>query len=339
MNRLVRMWQEQYGMSGPLEVDTWARSLWNSWIVASLLNTFPRTARNILSRSRGELLQLLLSEGEGGSYRVLRAMYEGDDPESRGDFLNRLFMQSPGIKAIKNRRAIAQHMLDMCLAVRASNSPTLVMAIGGGDGSLELEVIARAAEKNVYYCGVDKDKRAEAWNREALEDFGLEGKGFVASGAGAEEVDFEAVVESARRRFDVPFDGATVTVCHGLTEYLDVGRTTNEDLAKFLTALYRSARPEGTLLISQGDYHDRVKFLERGMGWHMRLRTKEELAAEVEKAGWQISLCEPEPMGIITMCMAVKSDSQRLRIDRREQLERHRVPAPVRVRARRRVVR
>jgi SAM-dependent methyltransferase len=336
-SHLVRLWKEQYGVGGPLEVDSWLRSLWNRRVVGALMNNFPNAARKILSRSRGELARLLCSEQEGGSFRVIRAMYEYQDPRRRGDLINRLIMQSPGIKAIRNRRLIAHRMLEVCLDIQPPASPTLVLAVGGGDGRVELEVIARAAERrDVYYCGVDIDERAAAGNQEVLKEFGLVGRGFVISGTAAEDSDMTTVVETARQRFSVPFDGAAVTVCHGLTEYLDIGRSANTDLARFLTALHRCTRVEGTLLISQGNDHDRVKFLERGLSWHMRLRSKEEMAAEVEKAGWQISVCEQEPMGLITMCMAVKSDGQRLRIDRREQLSRHRVPAPAQVPSRRR---
>ncbi|MBN2578308.1 MAG: class I SAM-dependent methyltransferase family protein [Pirellulales bacterium] len=328
MNRLVRLWKEQYGVSSPLEADSWARSLWNRWVVARLMGAFPNATKSILSRSRGELARLLVSEGEGGSFRALRAMYEYQDLQRRGDFINRLIMQSPGIKAIRNRRTIAQWMLEVCLNVQPPDSPALVLAVGGGDGSLELEVIARAAKRDVYYCGVDKDERATAEHQRVLQTFGLQGRGFLISGAAAEDCDLAAVVETARRRFDVPFDGAAVTVCHGLTEYLDVGRHTNEALARFLAELHRSTGSEGTLLISQSNHRNQTKFLERGLSWHVRLRSEEEMGAEMVRAGWQISVCQQEPMRLITMYLAVKSDGQRLRIDRREQLRRHRVPAP-----------
>ncbi len=73
-----------------------------------------------------------------------------------------------------------------------------------------------------------------------------------------------------------------------------------------LAAIHRCAVPHGRLIISQTDFHDRVKYLEKGLSWHMRLRNCEELSAEVERAGWQISVCEREPMELITMCSATK---------------------------------
>ena len=71
-----------------------------------------------------------------------------------------------------------------------------------------------------------------------------------------------------------------------------------------LRAVQSCTRKGGRLLISHTDYHDRVKYLEEGLNWYMRLRNCKELAAEVAKAGWRISVCEREPMQLITMCMA-----------------------------------
>ena len=315
MKPLLQFWNQQYGVARLLEADSWVRWLLNRYVVAALMNHFPNTATKIFSTSHGELARLLFREREGGSFRVLRAMYRYDAPHNRGDLINRLLMQSPAIKAARNRRTIAQRMLEVCLAAQPSGVPALVLAVGGGDGSLEAEVIARTPRPDVYYCAVDKDERAVGENREVLRRHGLDGRGFVFLGNVAQQRDLEAVLDAARQRFEVPFDGVGVAVCHGIAEYLDIGFRTNDTLAELLAAIYACTRPEGRLVISQTDYHDRVKYLERGLSWYMRLRSIDELAAEVEKAGWRISVCEQEPMRLITMCLAVKSDSQYVRID------------------------
>jgi SAM-dependent methyltransferase len=329
MNALVQFWNERYGVERPLETDSRIHRLLNRYVVAALMNAFPKTATKLFSLSRGELARLLFVERDGGSYRSLRAMYAYDDPRNRGDLINRLIMQSPAIKAARNRRIIAQRMLQRCLEAQPADSPTLVLAIGGGDGNLEAEVIARTAEREVYYCGVDKDERAARENQNTFATHGLEGKGFVFVGAVTGNRDLEAVVDSARRRFGVPFEGAGVTVCHGIAEYFDIGSEANDALAALLGAIYACTRPDGSLVISQTDYHDRVKYLERGLSWHMRLRSGEELATEVEKAGWQLSVCEREPMKLITMCLAVKSEVRPLRIDGPSQLGQPRAKRPV----------
>jgi hypothetical protein len=59
------------------------------------------------------------------------------------------------------------------------------------------------------------------------------------------------------------------------------------------------------------------------------LRSAEELATEVEKSGWQLSLCEMEPMRLITMCLAMKSDVPHRFIDSPSQLRRPHVPSAV----------
>jgi len=246
---------------------------------------------------------------------VLRAMYRFDESHDRGDLINRLLMQSPAVKAARNRRRIAQRMLEVSLKAVPPRSTTLVLAIGGGDGSLEAEVIARTAGRDVYYCGIDTDERAVAENREGLETYGLEEKGFTLVGSVASESDLEAALDIAARRFGRRFDGIGICVCQGIAEYYDLDSDANEKLASLLRAIHCCSRPAGYLMISQTDYHDRVTYLEHGLSWYMRLRSRDELAAEVEKAGWRIAICEPEPMKLITMCLASKIEDRRLKIE------------------------
>jgi len=329
MNALLQFWNKRYGIERPLEADSRVARLLNRHVVAALMNTFPKTITKIFSLSNGELARLLFVERDGGSFRSLRAMYEYEDPGKRGDLINRLIMQSPAIKAARNRRIIAQQMLRRCLEAQPSREPTLVLAIGGGDGNLEAEVLARLTQREIYYCAVDKDERAALENQKVFKKHGLEGKGFVFVGTISRSRDLEAVLEIARQRFGVSFDGIGVAVCHGIAEYFDMGSKTNDALAALLTSIQACTRPEGNLLISQTDYHDRVPYLERGLSWHMRLRGIEEVATEVEKAGWQISICEHEPMRLITMCLAVKSDVKHLRVDSPSQLRRSRARVSV----------
>jgi hypothetical protein len=182
----------------------------------------------------------------------------------------------------------------------------LVLAVGGGDGALEAGVISRSANRRVYYCSVDKDRHAVEENRQTMERHGLAGKGFVLPGDATNQDDVRAALEAARHRFAIPFDGVAVAVCHGIAEYLDIGLGSNAALARLLSALHACTRGHGHLLVSHTDHHDRVRFVERGLRWRMRLRSRKELAAEITRAGWRIALCEHEPMRLITMCLAQK---------------------------------
>jgi SAM-dependent methyltransferase len=310
MNPLVRFWEERYGLGPSLEVDSRFRRLLNTYVVAALMNRFPRAATRVFARSHGELARLLFHEREGGSFRVLRTMYRFEDAHQRGDLLNRLLMQSPAVKAARNRRKIAQAMLRDCCHNLPSGSPRLVLAVGGGDGSLESEVIAGVAEQKLYYCGVDRDERAVSENRKVLEEHGIERRGFTFVGRVSDRRDLEEVLENASRRFGIHFDAISVAVCQGIVEYLDIGSDSNHALAGLLRALHDCTREDGSLIISQTDFHDRVAFLEQGLSWYMRLRGGDEVAAEIEKAGWQMATCEKEPMKLITMCRAVKSDTR-----------------------------
>ena len=336
MNALLQFWQERCGLARPLESDSRLHRLLNRYVVAALMNRFPHAATKLFSLSNGELARLLFVEREGGSFRVLRAMYDHQNAGDRGDWINKLLMQSPAIKAARNRRAIAQQMLQQCLEAQPAGLPTLVVAIGGGDGSLEAEVIGRVRGRDIYYCAIDKDDRAVADSEMVLRRHGLAARGFVFVGTVAEERDLAAVLDCAGRRFGVAFDGAGVSVCHGIAEYYDIGSKTNETLAGLLRAIHGCTRAEGSLLISQTDYHDRVEYLERGLSWHMRLRSSDELAVEVAKAGWQISVCKLEPMGLITMCLATRPAAEHVRIDGPGQLKEARVQRPLPAATRRR---
>ncbi len=333
MNPVLEFWDKRYSVGRPLEVDSWLSRAVNRHVVGTLLNTFPRAATRIFAMSRGELAQRLCVDKEGGSYRVLRAMYEFNDPGRRGDVLNRMLMQSPAVKAARNRRSIAERMLDACLKNQPADLPILVLALGGGDGSIEASALARSPRRDVYYCSVDKDEKAIEENRQVMQRHGLAERGFVFTGDVAEKNDLQAVLDAARRRFDVPFDGVGIAVCHGIAEYMDLGLRGNDTLARMLTAVLACTRPEGNLVISHTDFHDRVRFVERGLRWEMRLRGMEELAAEIEKAGWQISVCEHEPMKLITMCLAVKSDRPYMRTDSPSQVRHPRVKQWVRANA------
>jgi hypothetical protein len=271
------------------------------------MNTFPHAATRVFSRSRGELARLLFAERQGGSFAVLRAMYRFGNGHPRGDWINRLLMQSPAVKAARNRRKIAQAMLAAALRAMPAGQPVLVLAIGGGDGCFEAEVIARADRQDIYYCGVDQDERAVAENRQVLRRHGLEQRGCTLTGHISGKDDVEAVLRTVGERFQVSFAGVSVCVCQGIAEYLDMHSTTNETLTGMLRAIHDCSHAGGQLIISQTDYHDRVKYLEKGLSWYMRLRDRDELAAVVKRSGWKLSVCEREPMELITMCSASKA--------------------------------
>ena len=204
MNALVRFWNDDYDVGQPLETDSWVRRVLNTHVVGALMNRFPHAATRLFARSSGELGRLMFARREGGSFRVLRAMYRFEHAHDRGDLLNRLLMQSPAVKAARNRRKIAQGMLQNCLNAMPPGPPRLVLAIGGGDGSLEAEVIAGVANPDVYYCGVDQDETAVDENREVLQRRGLEQRGFTFVGKIGERRDVEMVLQSASERFGGP---------------------------------------------------------------------------------------------------------------------------------------
>jgi hypothetical protein len=320
MNPHLQFWNEKFPVDRPLEIDSWGHRLLNRYIVSNLMNAFPKAATKVFARSKGELARLIFVEREGGSFLVLRAVYEHEDPRKRGDVLNRILMQSPAVKAARNRRLIAQQMLFQALQSLPPDVPSLVLAIGGGDGSFEADAMSRAGNPNVYLCIVDTDRRAVGEHENVLAKHNLVGKGTVLVGTAVVKSDLEEVLDKAGRHFGVLFDGIAITVCHGIVEYLDIGVEGNAVFSELLRAIYGCTRNEGMLLLSQTDHHDREPFFTRGLSLYMRLRDQDEITEEIEKAGWKIAVCEPEPMKLITMCSAIKTDREHLRIDSPSQI-------------------
>ena len=329
MNPVLRFWNNYFKTNRELESDSWLRDRLNRHVVGTLLNTFPRAATKMFSFSNGELARRVCVTKEGGSYRVLRAMYRIDDPHGRGDLLNRLLLQSPAAKAARNRRTIADRLLEECLKQQPEDEPVLVLALGGGDGHIEAGSISRSPRQDIYYCSVDKDDKSIEDNRQVMERHGLAGRGFVFTGDVTEKTDLQAVVQAAKGRFGVNFNGFRIAACHGIAEYMDVDQPGNDTLARMLGAVHDCMLPEGNLIISHTDFHDRVRFMERGLLWRMRMRGLPELAEQIKKAGWQIIVCEHEPMGLITMCSAVKSDRAHRRIDSPSRLRHPKTKQPV----------
>ena len=322
MKPLLKLWNDRYEVQHSLEVDSWLKRWVNNHIVATLMNTFPRLAVKIFARSRGELAHRLFKAREGGSYRVLRTMYRFEDAHSQGDLLNRLLMQSPAVKAARNRRKIAQWMLETSLHSMPPGPPRLIMTIGCGDGELEAEVLSRLEQKNIYYCGVDMDPKAADENRKVLEEHGLQDRGFTHTGSITNAEDIDHVLRLAGQRFGVEFDGLSVTTCQGLLEYIDMHSDSNEDLLRMLQAIHSKTREDGSLMISQTGYHDRVPFLEKGLQWFMRLRDTDEIAQVLEASGWKIAICDQEPMEQITMSLSTKAGTSNWRLDAKSPLRR-----------------
>ena len=313
--RTSEFWNERYGVDRPLEADSRVARLLNRYVVAALMNAFPHAATKVFSLSKGELARLLFKERDGGSFRSLRAMYEYENPRNRGDLINRLLMQSPAIKAARNRRTIAQRLLARLFGRTALG---LAGARAGGrrwrwkprSGSDCPFAAARRLLLHRRYRRQNRRREpegaAKAWPCGSR--FRLRGHDCRHERHGECRPGRRKAIRRSLRR----------TEHHCLPRHHRILRHRIGSQPDTLATARGNSRlhtAEGNLIISQTDYHDRVKYLERGLSWHMRLRSREELAAEVEKTGWQISVCQHEPMRLITMCLAVKSDVPQRRVD------------------------
>lgn len=307
MESLQHFWRSTLGRSDlRLEADSLLGRFTNRFLLAPLLNAFPSLASRLFSSSHGELARLLFKEREGGSFLVLDTMYEYEGGKERREFLHNVMMHSPAIRAARNRRRIAQVLLATHLQLAADDRPMLVLAVGSGSGRLEAEVLGEVRNRNVYYCGLDIDPRAVAATEATLRQHHLTANGIALAGTINGHDDVANLLEQIERRLGLQFPGIDITMCHGVAEYLDLCSTANAQLSQLVRVLHTHTRQDGALVISQTHRHDRVHFLESALGWHMRLRDADEFRAVIESAGWNVQVCEKEPMGLISMCLAAK---------------------------------
>jgi len=273
----------------------------NEFVIGPMMGNFPNITNKILSRSRGELSRLFFEERctGHGSFKIFEEFYRYDPNSNPGDFLNKLMMESPAIKAARNRRKIAQRQLEDELENRSGK--TLVVSFGGGNGALELEVIKRIG-KEVYYCSIDNDDYSiEDGNRIARE-MGLETTTLYLN----EHADtlspeyFHHLEFKLMEHFGIT-QGIDIATCHGFTEYLDRGKNTDKEFIGLIKNLYDVAERGSTLFLSQTSKHSREKYLVKGLDWVMRLRTLKEVKTLLENSPWILKYIEKEPMGIISM--------------------------------------
>ena len=268
MTPATTFWNEQYGIGRPLETDTRLRRLLNRCVVAAMMNTFPKTAIRFFSISKGELARLILWSARG-LLSQRSAMYRYDDAHGRGDLLNRLLMESPAVKARGIAGASRTHAAaPVGSAARTEAGP------GSGGGRRRRRPRGggpcRLARSQLVLLRIGPGS-AQSPKTKMLHRRGLAERGFTIVGSVAENGDVEAALDCRGRRFGVRFDGVGVAICQGVAEYLDIGSNSNLAFSRLLRALHACTLDEGSPIISHTDYHDRVPFLERGLGWHMRL--------------------------------------------------------------------
>ncbi len=284
-----------------LESENFLKSFLNRHLIGRLMNSFPNLANSLLSRSEGEIARLLYKDREKGTFRVLNEMYDYEKSKTT-DVLEKLIMESPAVKAARNRKKIAQYLLKLTL--ENSKRSKFIFSVGGGNGRLELEVLKDYPVN--YYCCLDTDERAILEGEALAKKFRVSDQTIFLKGSIRNKDDLNSVTRMATERFLKHFPYLDIVLCQGVFEYFDMKRCSNRQLNNVLTAIYEKTSSNGILLASQTDYHDRVKYLEKGLDWYMRLRSREEVKNEMERVGWCVEYCEKEPMNLITLSLSSK---------------------------------
>ncbi|MEM7051903.1 MAG: bifunctional alpha/beta hydrolase/class I SAM-dependent methyltransferase [Acidobacteriota bacterium] len=231
------------------------------------------------------------------SGRSLDYVYE-NQPRGLGLFgrwADRIYLDSPGWRGIRQRRQHLEGLLERALDERhCASRPVHLVDIATGAGRYVLSTLARRRSGTVTACLRDNTEGNLRQGRATALRLGLEGISFELG---------DAFDEEALARLQPAPDVAIVS---GLYELFP-------DNLPVLTSLQGLARamPAGALLIYTGQpWHPQLETIARvlrnrdGARWVMRRRSQEELDALVRAAGFDKVAMEIGDDGIFTVSLA-----------------------------------
>lgn len=285
-----------------LEVPTKSDIILNK-ISSFVLNNFPNLTNKIMGLSKGDIAKILYKDKKPGSYQLFNCFYDYD-PSNPVDFLDKVLQESPAAKASRNRFKLLKHYLNKIM-FNADYNHLLMLSLGGGNARFEIEAIGKtqnSEKNNVYLVCVDSDKEAENDGLNIARKYGLEKNVLYIN----KKLDFDNNITTkyflseANKKWNLDKKYFDVFIEVGLNEYLNVGTKENNEIRSLYRCFYRE-QEKGYLITEQTGPHDRDPYLKKGLNWHCRYRTLEELKSEVAKVGYQIKLGVIEPMNITSI--------------------------------------
>ena len=276
--------------------------------IAWFMNNYPNLTNKIGSLSKQDLAYYVFHDDNcpSGSYKQLNAIYDFETNQEV-DLINRLLNVSPALKAARNRKKLAQHLLKKALS-GSDNKPLSIFSFGGGDERLSLEVMAEVKKKNVYLISIDSQAVAKTDGQKRAQELDLNNQAcFITEFNDSNKYTMlRDFLLTASEILKVQLSEINAVMAHGFLEYLDLNKNTNTEFSSFLNNSIKFGSRDLKLILSQTDLHDRVPYYEKGQNLFMRLRGKDELKREIEMQDLRIEYMEKEPMNIITMMYCSK---------------------------------
>jgi alpha-beta hydrolase superfamily lysophospholipase len=216
-----------------------------------------------------------------------------------GRLIDKNYLNSPGWRGIRQRKAHMQQLLDQAIEkLRSENRPIQLLDIAAGPGRYVLDTIARHRQQGVEISATlcDRDFGGLSAGRKLAESMGITSVVYRQSDA----FSAEAIAAIEPR--------PTIAIVSGLYELFPSNAPIRESLRGLATAVDSG----GLLLYTNQPWHPQQEMIARvlpnrdGEPWVMRCRTQAEIDQLVAAAGFEKIRMLIDNDGIFSVSMAVK---------------------------------
>ena len=216
-----------------------------------------------------------------------------------GRLLDRLYLESPGWKGIRQRKINLEELLEKAICrVAERNEPVRMLDIAAGPGRYMLDILKKHEDLDIAAVLRDRDPAGIEEGRAIAKEMGL-------TNARHEEGDaFSA--DSIARVEPKP----NIAIVSGLYELFD----SNEKLRTSLAGLAKALPMNGYLIYTNQPWHPQLDFIARvlpnrdGDPWVMRCRSQAEMDQLVAEAGFKKIDMRIDEWGIFTVSIAIKTE-------------------------------
>ncbi len=212
-----------------------------------------------------------------------------------GRWSDRMYLNSPGWRGVRIRRANLERLLRRAMAKLSDESrPVHILDIAAGAGRYVIETLAAA-----------RCDGASAVLRDSNPD-NLEAARRLAKAMDVSNVTVQAADAFDPRSYESMSPRPTVAVVSGLYELFP----DNQRVCRSLAALACAVEPGGYLIYTNQPWHPQIELIARtlinreGRPWVMRRRTQAEMDFLVRQAGFEKLAQETDPWGIFTVSLA-----------------------------------
>ena len=216
-----------------------------------------------------------------------------------GRWIDRVYLNSPGWRGIRQRKVHLQQLLDEAIEMlRGQGRLIRILDIAAGPGRYVLDTIVKHRQHGVEISATlcDRDRGGLAAGRQLAESMGLHSVAYRESDA----FDGDAIAAIEPR--------PTIAIVSGLYELFP----SNGPVRESLRGLAAAVEPGGLLIYTNQPWHPQQEMIARvlpnrdGEPWVMRCRTQGEMDQLVNAAGFEKLRTLIDDEGIFSVSLAIR---------------------------------